>query len=307
MSDMSDDYRLVADPSALDRPKLIVMMSGWIDAADTAARTMQALVNECGADPLVEFDDDRYIDFRARRPMMSLRDSLNVELRWSSIQMLSGRDLKGNDVVLLRGPEPDMYWHRFAAQVAGLVDDLGVSRMVGLGAYPYATPHTRPPRLSVTTPSTDIRDRMPTRRTSIDLPAGMVAVLERTMHDRHVPAMSLWVQVPHYVASMAYPAATVALIEALNEHADVLIDGAELRQDALGHRQRLDRLVDANDEHRAMVAQLERIFDADQSADGGPAVAGGLGEMGHGPLPSADELAGEIERFLRQQSKDEDG
>ncbi len=122
------------------------------------------------------------------------------------------------------------------------------------------------------------------------------------MHDRHIPAMSLWAQVPHYVASMAYPAATVALIEALNEHADVLIDGADLRHEALGQRDRLDRLVSSNEEHQAMVVQLERIYDADEDPTIGDAPADGT-TMGAGPLPSADELAGEIERYLRDQGK----
>jgi hypothetical protein len=298
----SSDYRLVADASGLDSPTLIVMLTGWIDASESASRAMQALLDECGGDPLVEFDDDQYIDFRARRPIMSLRDSVSTELSWSSIEMRSGRDLKGNDVLLLCGPEPDMFWHRFAERIGQLALDLGVSKMIGLGAYPYAVPHTRAPRLSVTTPSIDIRDRMPTRRSSIDLPAGMAAVLEHTMHDRHIPAMSLWAQVPHYVASMAYPAATVALIEALNEHADVLIDGADLRHEALGQRDRLDRLVSSNEEHQAMVVQLERIYDADEDPTIGDAPADGT-TMGAGPLPSADELAGEIERYLRDQGK----
>ncbi|CAN5792115.1 PAC2 family protein [soil metagenome] len=298
----SSDYRLVAESGGLDSPTLIVMLTGWIDASESAGRAMQALLDECDGDPLVEFDDDQYIDFRARRPVMSLRDSVSTELRWSSIEMRSGRDLKGNDVLLLCGPEPDMFWHRFAERIGQLALDFGVSKMVGLGAYPYAVPHTRAPRLSVTTPSIDIRDRMPTRRSSIDLPAGMAAVLEHALHDRHIPAMSLWVQVPHYVASMAYPAATVALIEALNEHADVLIDGVDLRHEALGQRDRLDRLVSSNEEHQAMVEQLERIYDADEDPAPGGATADGTA-MSSGPLPSADELAGEIERYLREQGK----
>ncbi len=296
------DYRLVAEASGLDSPTLIVMLTGWIDASESASRAMTALIEECDGDPLVEFDDDQYIDFRARRPIMSLRDSVSTELRWSSIEMRTGRDLKGNDVLLLCGPEPDMYWHRFADRIGELALELGVSNMVGLGAYPYAVPHTRAPRLSITTPSTDIRDRMPTRRSSIDLPAGMAAVLEHTMHDRHIPAMSLWVQVPHYVASMPYPAATVALIEALNEHADVLVDGADLRHEALNQRDRLDRLVSSNEEHQAMVAQLERIYDSDEDPVPGPAAVD-ESAMTSGSLPSADELAGEIERYLRDQGK----
>ncbi len=120
------DYRFVADAATVDRPTLIVMLSGWIDAAETSQRTMETLIDECNGDLLVEFDDDTFIDYRARRPIMSLRDSLNAELSWSSIKLYAGRDLQGAHVLLLSGPEPDMYWHRFADQIGGLALVLGV-------------------------------------------------------------------------------------------------------------------------------------------------------------------------------------
>ena len=293
------DHRFVADPPDLASPTMVVMLSGWIDASEVGASTMQALSAECDAVPLVEFDDDEYIDFRARRPILELRDGVNSSLRWSSIALDYGRDRGGNDVVLLAGPEPDMRWHRFAATIGALASDLGVSKMVGLGAYPYAVPHTRPTRLSSTSPSPAIRDRLPTTRNSIDLPAGMTAVLEQRLHDRQIPAFTLWAQVPHYVASMPYPAAAVALIDGLREHADVHIDGTDIRQDALSQRKRIDQLVESNEEHAAMIAQLERLYDDDD----GPDVPDTSDPLHPGDLPSADELAGEIERFLRDQGK----
>ncbi len=126
----------------------------------------------------------------------------------------------------------------------------------------------------------------------------MAAVLERALHDREIPAFTLWAQVPHYVSSMAYPAASVALIDGLRDHADVVIDGTEMRQEALAQRQRIDQLVQANDEHQGMIEQLERLYDADDE----PEAAGG-DRLRQADLPSGDELAGEIERFLRDQGK----
>ena len=67
-------------------------------------------------------------------------------------------------------------------------------------------------------------------------------------------------------------------------------------------RERLDQLVEGNDEHRAMVAQFERLYDAAErgapsDADADAAPSGGL------ELRSGDELAAEVERFLRDQGK----
>ena len=98
--------------------------------------------------PLVRFDDDTFIDYRARRPTMELRDGLNTDLVWPTIELRAGRSVDGRDILLLTGPEPDMAWHRFAAAVSDIAVELDVTQMVGFGAYPFATPHTRPPRLS---------------------------------------------------------------------------------------------------------------------------------------------------------------
>jgi hypothetical protein len=295
---MSEDHRFVADVPALEDPVLVVMMSGWIDASGAAAAAMVTLDKETGATPLVSFDDDTYIDYRARRPMLELRDGVSTRLVWARPELKLGRDLNGRDVLLLSGPEPDMAWHRFAATVADLAEQLAVAKMAALGAYPFAAPHTRAPHLSITSPSAEVIAELPFRTSSVDVPAGMAAALEHSVWDRGIPALGIWSQVPHYVATMSYPAASVALLEGLGVATGVAIDAAELRREAVLQRERLDQLVEGNEEHEAMVAQFERLYDAaDQpGATGRPAD----GEL---ELRSGDEIAGEIERFLRDQGK----
>ena len=107
-------HRLRPDVPALDEPVLVVMLTGWIDASGAAAAAMAALEKECERPSLVAFDDDMYIDYRARRPMLELRDGVNTGSCGPSPELHVGRDADGRDVLLLSGPEPDMAWHRFA-------------------------------------------------------------------------------------------------------------------------------------------------------------------------------------------------
>jgi proteasome assembly chaperone (PAC2) family protein len=280
---------------------LIVMLSGWIDASGAAAAAMVTLQQEAEAVPLVGFDDDLYIDYRARRPTLELRDGEATRLVWASPEMQFGQTAAGRDVVLLNGPEPDMAWHRFCATVADLADQLGVRRMVGLGAYPFATPHTRPVILSATSPSKDVLAGLPFRTNSVDVPAGMAAALEQELHGRGIPSVGVWAQVPHYVASMSYPAASVALLDGLATAAGIAVDAGDLRREAVLQRERLDQLIETNPEHQAMVEQFERLFDASDDAAETVVDPTGEGQPGDGALElrSGDELAGEIERFLR--------
>jgi PAC2 family len=290
------DHRFVAEVPDLHEPVLVVMLTGWIDASGAAAAAMTALETECRATPLVEFDDDVFIDYRARRPLLELRDGINTRLVWTSPKVHAGRDPGGRDVLLLNGPEPDMAWHRFATAIGNLAAELGVVRMVALGAYPFAAPHTRPPRLSATSPSADALAGLPFRLSSVDVPAGMSAALELALHDRGVPTLGIWAQVPHYVASMSYAASSVALLDGLATAAGIMIAADDLRREADLQRQRLDQLIGANEEHQAMVNQFERMYDAaEETPDVAPEQTGGL------ELRSGDELAAEVERFLREQ------
>ena len=63
---------------------------------------------------LATFDGDLYIDYRARRPTMELRDGVNERVVWPEIELKVGRTAAGSDVVVLSGPEPDAAWRRFA-------------------------------------------------------------------------------------------------------------------------------------------------------------------------------------------------
>lgn len=277
---------------------LVVMMTGWIDASGAAAAAMVTLENETSATTLVAFDDDTYIDYRARRPTLELRDGVSTRLVWATPELKVGRDLNGRDVLLLTGPEPDMAWHRFATTIADLAERFAVVKMAALGAYPFAAPHTRSPHLSITSPSVDVIAGLPFRTSSVDVPAGMAAALEHSVSDRGIPALGLWSQVPHYVATMSYPAASVALLEGLSTATGIAIDAAELRREAVLQRERLDQLVEGNEEHEAMVAQFERLYDAAEQ----PGASATPGEGGL-ELRTGDEIAGEIERFLRDQGK----
>ncbi len=293
---MTDDsLRWLAPQPELTEPVLIVMLTGWIDAGGSANAAVEAIEEEGAASPVAEFDDDVYVDFRARRPTMELREGLHSVLHWERITLSVGHDQTGRDLLILTGPEPDMVWHRFTKAIGELATDLGVRHMVHLGAYPFAVPHTRNARLSVSSPSQDVLARVPFLRSSIDVPAGIAASLEREMHDRGIPSLGIWAQVPHYIASMSYPAASVALLDGLREATGVVVDGASLRSDVLVQGRRLDAMISGNDEHAKMIDQLEQIYDASDDSveviDGGPMLE----------MRSGDELAEELQQFLRDQ------
>ncbi len=278
---MTNAYRLHEPLPSTPVEVMVVSLNGWIDASGAAAGALEVLEDQLGVRPLASFDDDVFIDFRARRPTMILREGVNTELTWSVPELRLGTDQQGRAVAVLSGPEPDNHWRLFAQTVGDLATELGVRHMIGFGAYPMAAPHTRPPLLSCTSPSAAALASLPYVKSSVDVPAGMEALLEHALHQRGARAIGLWAQVPHYVTNMPYPAASAALLDALRELTGLAIDTGDLRPQAVLQQQRLDGLVAANPEHQRMVAQLEEAWD-----------------LAH---ESGDELAAELERFLRDQ------
>ena len=285
-------YQLHGDLPMLDRPVLVVQLNGWIDASGAAAAAMAAVEESCSSAPLATFDSDLFVDYRARRPLMELREGVNTRLVWNEIELKLGRDRNDHAVLTLTGPEPDSQWKAFARAVTELSLRLGVYQMVALGAYPFATPHTRTSRLSSSSPSADVVANVPYLKNSVDVPAGMSAVLEHALTEAGIASLGIWVQVPHYVSAMSYPGASVALLDGLREVTGISVASGDLAREADIQRARIDKLVAGNDEHTVMVQQLETAYDAfvDEPAP-----------LSASDIPSADELAAEFEQFLRDQ------
>lgn len=277
---------------------LVVALEGWIDAGAGAATAMSTIAQATNARTIATFDPDTFLDFRARRPVLQLRDGIVEEMTWPTIELKLGADPHGAEVLLLSGSEPDSQWHQFVDVAAGAAMELGARLCLGLGAYPFAAPHTRPSLVACTAWTPELAESSGLLRNSVDVPSGAQAALEAGMHRRGIAATGLWAQVPHYASAMPSPGAALALVETVARLGELTLDATELRDAAETQRLRLDELVAQSAEHVAMVHQLEAGYDAATSTEGdGPLSPPGV------PLPSGDELAAELERFLRDQGR----
>lgn len=282
-------YELDAIPSELDAPLLVMAMEGWIDAGGAGAAAASHLLDTLPTEVLARFDADALVDYRARRPTLRVHDGLNAGLTWSVPELRVGQDRLGNWVLVLTGPEPDMRWHAFTDAVVELGGQLRVRLACGLGAFPAPVPHTRPVRLASTATQRHLAEMVGFVPGTIDVSAGIGAALEAGFATADIDAVGLWARVPHYVSAMPYPAAAAALLDGLGALAGIELDTRELHASAALASARIDELIANSDEHTALVRQLESAVD--------------LGETGSPldptNLPSGDEIAAELERFLR--------
>jgi proteasome assembly chaperone (PAC2) family protein len=281
---MASLYSMVEQPD-LESPVLVMALKGWIDAGLGADGAIETLTGALDRRTIARFDADALLDWRARRPVMRLEDGRNERLSWEETELSWATDGSGNDVLLLVGNEPDHAWLAFSNQVIDLALELGTRLVIGLGAYPTPVPHTRAPLLAASASSDELAQGLV--RNSVEVPSGVQGMIERRAALRGLPALGLWAQVPHYVAAMPYPAASLALLEATNRIAGLDLPLADLAERAQASRARIDELIRQNPEHQAMLEQLEQ--QADEHATTQRSAATG------------DELVAELERFLREQ------
>jgi proteasome assembly chaperone (PAC2) family protein len=283
-----DRIIFLADPE-LNEPVLVICMEGWIDAGLGANLAIGALLSTITTEVLATFDTEYFIDQRARRPIVRIVDGVTTELTWPEIQLRYGRDGDGADIVFLVGPEPDFHWSDFVDVVTDAAGRFDVRMVIGLGAFPAPTPHTRPVRIIGTAPeaSSHLLALVGSVTGELEVPAGISSALELGFAEVDMDIITLWARVPHYVASMPYPQAATALIDGLASITGLTLDASPLRASAEEARQRVDDLITNNPEHTNMVEQLEEAADEVEGTSLGI------------ELPSGDELAAELERFLR--------
>lgn len=294
-------YRLLAQPE-LESPVLVMAPEGWIDAGLGGAGAVGALLAGMDTQVVASFDADRLLDHRARRPVSHIVDGVYTDLVWPAIDLVAGHDRDGQAVLVLAGPEPDHEWRAFAAAVAGLAERFGVRLLVGLGAFPAGVPHTRSARLAATASTAELAQSVGVVSGAVEVPAGVMAAVERSLGPLGIPAIGIWARVPHYAATLPYPPASVQLLEGLAQVAGIRVEAPELEEAAEATRRHLEELTANSVQHMALVRQLEAQVDAE--AAGEPVSGEGQAEAtaaGWGPLPSGDELAAEVERFLRDE------
>ncbi len=275
-------YSRLSD-TTVPSPVLVMCLEGWIDAGLGAAAALATVLAGRESERVAVWDADEVIDHRARRPVLHLADGVATGITWPEVELRALTDDSGQRFLVLMGPEPDMKWHAFCRSVVELAQSLSVRLAVGIGAFPAPVPHTRPVRLVATAPTAAAAAEVGFVPGKIDVPAGVQAALEHELNRAGVRSVGLWARVPHYVVSMPYPAASAALVEGLGSVAGLVLPTRDLHEAAARTSSRIDELIAASEEHRTMVSQLEAQVDSMEPFE----------------LPSGDELAAELERFLR--------
>ena len=302
MLDPAGLYEVAPDAPQLDEPVLLVALDGFVDAGSAARLAVDALLEDREPQVVARFDVDQLVDYRSRRPPLRFETDRWAAYSRPELDVVALTDTGDTGYLLLTGPEPDMQWERFCAAVEQVVRRLGVRLVINLTAIPMAVPHTRPIGVTVHGTSPDLTEGHEAWFATAQVPGSAVGLMEFRLGEAGLPAMGFAVHVPHYLARAEYPQAARVLLDHVGLAAGLYLPTESVSKAAERTEVEIAEQVAGSDEVRQVVEALERQYDM---------VASGRGErssMGlSGELPSADELAAEVERFLADQDDEENG
>jgi predicted ATP-grasp superfamily ATP-dependent carboligase len=274
----------------LRNPFLVMHLNGWTDAGLAGETSAVFLRTSWNARPLAHFDSDELLDFRNRRPVVRIADGTVESVTWSPIEVLLAQATGTRDALLLTGPEPDFRWHAFSAAVSRLCRELGVTEVFGLGGFPAPALHTEPVAILGTSADPKLARRLDTVPAVVELSGGIQTVLEDRLHRDGIPATGIWARVPPYLAGGTHPPAALALVRTLVLLTGVDVDTAELEAMSSEHLEQVEQAIRERPQIADFIDQIRSVVE--QGSDG---------------IPSGDEIAAELERFLSDQPPTDPG
>ncbi|CAN2199826.1 Proteasome assembly chaperone 2 [Candidatus Nanopelagicaceae bacterium] len=280
---------------SLRSPIMVLAFGGWSDAGEAATGVITHLLSTVSGDMsleefqptlIAEVDSEDYYDFQVNRPLIFVDGSMIRSLTWPGVQIFGVKNPDGErDFVLVRGVEPSMRWRTFASELLDLADDLEVELVITLGSMLADTPHTRAIPVSGTGAHPDIAQRLGVEVSRYEGPTGILAVIQDGCVRRGVDAVALWAAVPHYANANPSPKATLALINGLEDFLEISLPQGDLPELARQWEESVTEIVKEDSDIEEYIKTLEESKDASEISE-----------------DSGEELAREVERFLRRQN-----
>ena len=278
----------------LMRPTMIVAFSGWSDACEAATGALTHLLENLDQSEvpqeailIAEYDAEDFYDFQVNRPMISVDESMVRSINWPSTQVYGIHTPHlDHDYVLVLGVEPSMKWRTFTALLLDLAEDLEVDLVITLGAMFADTPHTRPISVSGSGGHPDIAARLGVEISKYEGPTGILGIIADGAVKREIDCVSLWAGLPHYASNSPSPKATLALINAVEDFLEISLPLADLVHQSQEWENEVSEMALEDTEVSEYVKALEESKDAAEFKD-----------------VSGDEIARELERFLRRQNE----
>ncbi len=275
-------------------PVLICALRGWNDAGESASAALSLLIANFEAKQVAEIDPEEFYDFTSVRPTIAFSEGRTRVLEWPGntfhVARVAGAE---RDLVLVQGTEPSLRWRTYTGAIIEAAQELGARMVVTLGALLADVPHSRPTMVTGLASDDSLVEGLGLERSNYEGPTGIIGVIHDACARAQLPSVSLWASVPHYIAAAPNPKAALELVRRVEGLVGVAVDASDLEEAAEDYERQVSAAVASDPEVRAFVEQLEETMDEAEDPS----------DPRH--IPSADTIARDFQRFLRQRGPGE--
>ncbi|MCU1579760.1 MAG: hypothetical protein JWP19_1964 [Rhodoglobus sp.] len=281
---------------------LVAGLTGFADAGGAVTQLSQYLVDTLDNQVLAAFDADALLDYRARRPTIQFDQDHLSDYRPAKLNLYLMKDELQQPFLLLTGYEPDFQWERFTAAVLQLIDHYRVKSTTWVHAIPMPVPHTRPIGVTVSGNRAELIDAMSIWKPHTQAPATALHLIEYRLQELGHPITGFVLLVPHYLADTEYPLAAVTALESVSAATGLIFPTDRLREEGRDFIAKIDSQLENNQELAKLVGTLEERHDSYMLDN---PLRSPLTDI-DGELPSADEIAAELQNFLATRRNGDD-
>jgi predicted ATP-grasp superfamily ATP-dependent carboligase len=270
----------------LRQPVLVAAFRGWNDAGGAASLAAGYLRSVTDAERCAVIDCDPFVDYQQTRPTVRLEDGEVRRLEWPVTEVFASEP---HNLLVVQGAEPNLRWRAFSDAVVGVARQLDTGVVVTLGALLADTPHTRPVPITATSSDPELVRKHDLGQSTYEGPTGIVGVLHDACTRAGMRSASLWAATPHYISAAPNPQAATALLERLHTLVGTPGPSRDLQAAASEYALRVASAIADDPDIAGYVEQLEEQVDTQEDQ------------------PSGEDLARDFERYLREQSEEDEG
>ncbi len=292
-------YRILEVPAEVPLGMhLIAGLTGFTDAGSTISQVAENIFSNFNHELLVQFDNDELLDYRARRPVMFFEKDHIADYQPAVLGIYLVWDEANVPFLFLHGYEPDFKWDAFTFAVLDLFDLFAVSDVTWVHSIPFPIPHTRAVGVTVSGNRRELIDQISEWKPQTQVPGNVLHLVEFRAAAAEIPIAGIVLLVPHYRSDSDYPQAAIEAFEQLTGITGLVFKTDPLRFEANRFSKKLADQLEENQELSRIVGSLEQGYGNSKAGPGRSPVSKPVSK-----LPSAEEIAAELEDYLSARHK----
>jgi proteasome assembly chaperone (PAC2) family protein len=256
----------------LDHATLVLALTGWMDGGDVSTGTVQRLIDLLGAKPIGHIDPEPFYIY-------NLPGSMEVAALFRPFAQIEAGQIKSFDLpsnrffvhepaklVFFVGKEPNIAWRSFGDCILWLAAEVGVGRILFVGSFGGSVPHTREPRLFVSSSDParlpDLERRYGLKPSTYQGPGSFSTYLMTRAEPAGMAMISLVAEIPSYLQG-TNPLSIEAVTRRLAKILQLPLELDELRAASTQWELQVTAAVEENAEMAKTVRDLEEAYDND--------------------------------------------